>query len=65
MTFTQHTLQLVPTAGSRVVERVEIVTQRPRRGAPVFHAPTLPTPQQLNGEVPFTENLRSLQPRAR
>lgn len=65
MTFPAHTLQLVPGVAWRPGEHIEIVTHRPRRGAPLFCAPTLPTPNQLSRDVPFTENFRSSHPRSR
>ena len=65
MTLPPHTLQLVPGGAWRAGEHIEIVTRRPRRGAPLFRAPTLPTPNQLSRDVPFTENFRSLRPQSR
>lgn len=32
-------------------------------GSPIFRAPSLPTPQQINNELPFTVNFRGKQPR--
>lgn len=32
-------------------------------GSPIFRAPSLPTPQQLNNELPFTVNFRGKLPR--
>jgi hypothetical protein len=32
-------------------------------GSPIFRAPSLPTPQQLSNELPFTVNFRGKSPR--
>jgi hypothetical protein len=61
MSFPHHFLRLLlgpnqpATDGIPVVARSEV-----QWDSPVFRPPVLPTPNQISGEVPFTENLRPL-----
>lgn len=57
-----HCLRLEPAPQQRDSETVHIVTRTDVQwGNPVFRAPALPTPHQLNSELPFTVNFRGKQ----
>ncbi|MES2694117.1 MAG: hypothetical protein V4773_11640 [Verrucomicrobiota bacterium] len=54
-----HTLRLQSAPTQRDSETVHIVTSHEAAGAaPLFRAPTFPTPHQFSSELPFTVNLR-------
>lgn len=59
MNLPYHLLRLVVSPGDKLTESVHVVTRSDVQwGSPVFRAPALPTPNQLNRDLPFTENLR-------
>ena len=51
-----HLFRLHPAPAQRDGEIVHVATGMDARRHPVFHAPTLPTPRQLHGELPFSVN---------
>jgi len=55
-----HLLRLQPAQHSRENEPVYVVTRAESHpnSKPLFRAPALPTPHQLNRDVPFTVNPR-------
>jgi hypothetical protein len=59
MKFPFHLFRLQPASEQRQAETLQIASKADvQRGTPVFKAPALPTPHQLNGELPFTVNYR-------
>jgi hypothetical protein len=59
MKIADHWLRLFVDPSSAQPETFRLVTRRDVQwGTPVFRAPALPTPSQLNRELPFTENFR-------
>lgn len=59
MTFTSHLLRLVTGPNRSAGETIHLATRTDvRSGAPIFRAPALPTPSQLNRELPFTSDFR-------
>lgn len=59
MNFPLHLFRLQPAKNDRESETVHVVTRADAQGnKPLFRAPALPTPHQLNNELPFTANYR-------
>lgn len=60
-----HSPRPAPSSPSVKPERPEPVERRTdvQWGSPIFRPPSLPTPQQLNNELPFTVSLRGKLPR--
>lgn len=59
MKFVQHWLKLVVGPTPHVAETINVVSRNDVQwGSPIFRAPALPTPHQLNSELPFTQTLR-------
>jgi len=59
MKLSEHWLRLIVDPSSASAESLRLVSRRDVQwGTPVFRAPALPTPAQLNREVPFTESFR-------
>lgn len=59
MKLPQHLLRLVIGPTPTVTESVHVVTRTDVQwGSPIFRAPALPTPSQINRDLPFTENFR-------
>ncbi len=59
MKLPQHWLRLVFGPTPHVTESINVVTRSDVQwGSPIFRAPGLPTPHQINREVPFTAEFR-------
>jgi hypothetical protein len=59
MNLPLHLFRLQPAPTDRTSETVRLATASDvQDGKPVFRAPALPTPNQLNNELPFTVNFR-------
>lgn len=56
MNHPAHLLRIHPAPTQRDSEIVHVATGRDAWNKPVFRAPTLPTPRQLHGELPFSVN---------
>ena len=58
MNFPLHLFRLQLTPADREGETVQITRTNLPPPKPLFRAPALPTPHQLNQELPFTANYR-------
>ena len=59
MNFPHRLFRLHPASRERPRETVHIATRADvNAGKPLFRAPSLPTANQFNNELPFTANFR-------
>ena len=54
-----HEFRLRPAPTQRDSETIHVAApHEPAHGTAIFRAPALPTPHQLNSDLPFTVNFR-------
>ena len=59
MNLPRHLFRLLPNSTGRAQEGSLAATRAEDHGGkPFFRPPALPTPQQMNNELPFTVNVR-------